>query len=395
MAVSYSADSAGLSSCLEAARVQQELRDHIATLGIETLSDFVNYVTADKYEEELVPVRDGCEKTRGNPVALARLRAAWRAGSAALRQLENRQASGQRLDDLDDPLPEPLVTELKAQWDKNYRLTLEAHLAPADSLVGRLYREFHRNCATVIAVAKVRSLLVSQKPRSERTLKLSDGARLELDHVDDVPVQSVVDYYWGLRVLANACALAGGYKVKSKVTAGTEVMMAPLDVNLDYADMALRRTMVARLPVSSQVAWLEGRDLSTRGKMVSLMRQGWPQGEALARAVQESHLEWSVAPPPGPQTPERGHAGGAKRARQPSPRTPRQQQSSRPPAPRGPLRQRTGTTLPGGIKLCKKWHDSRGCTDPCPDGSKHCCDIILPSGKICGGPHRRAQCTAI
>ena len=65
----------------------------------------------------------------------------------------------------------------------------------------------------------------------------------------EVTVSSILDYYWGLRILANANARAGNYSVKSKA-APVEVTMAPLSVNMDYADFALRATVDSGLHAS-------------------------------------------------------------------------------------------------------------------------------------------------
>ena len=63
-----------------------------------------------------------------------------------------------------------------------------------------------------------------------------------------------------------------------------------------------------------------------------------------------------------------------------------------PPAPkRRQVKQdshQTISMLKGGVRLCKPWNDGRGCSNmKCPQ--VHKCDVKLPSGKPCQGPHTR------
>ena len=294
ISVNTSASDEGLKSCLEGARVPEALITHLTeSVGLQTLRDFINFVTAGDYEKELKVVADGCEDMRDTPIPLARLRAAWRSGHAALKSIEQRASSADAATDFDQPLQDAAALEIQDAWDKRYHLTLEIRVSPADSLVARLYREFRRSAATVIPVSKCRSLFQANKPRVEKSVPLADQMRIEFGQQDEAPARTVIDYYWGLRTLANANAKAGNYTVKSKASSG-DVLMAPLSVNLDYADFALRSTVEVGLHASGGTSWLEQRDVSTRGKMVAYMRQGWPQGEALTRAVAESQVAWTV-----------------------------------------------------------------------------------------------------
>lgn len=402
ISVNASAGDEGLRSCLEGARVPEALITHLTTVvGLQSLRDFVNLVTTQGYEQELKVIADGCEDAKEKPVVLSRLRAAWRSGQAALRSIEQRAATADAATDFDQPLQDAAALEVQDAWDKRYHLTLEIRVSPSDGLVARLYREFRRNAATVIPVSKCRSLFQANKPKVEKSVALADQMRIEFGQQDEAPARTVIDYYWGLRTLANASAKAGNYPVKSKAAAG-EVTMAPLSVNLDYADFALRSTVEVGLHASGGIGWLELRDTTTRGKMVAYMRQGWPQGEALTRAVAESQVAWTV----------RGVVGGERdrrpdrsrgRSRTPPKRTRRLRErgrTTRSPDKNGAradvqlTKPQTGTTLPGGARICKPFADGRGCTKTerdCPNAARHVCDIITKRGKVCGLPHPRAQ----
>ena len=63
-------------------------------------------------------------------------------------------------------------------------------------------------------------MAAAQKPKHERLTSLG-GAKLQIDQEIEFDIHSVYDYYFGLRVLANAYALAGNYKVESRFAPGS------------------------------------------------------------------------------------------------------------------------------------------------------------------------------
>ncbi|CAE7300004.1 DNMT3A, partial [Symbiodinium necroappetens] len=267
-----------------------------STLGIETLSDFCNIVTVNGYESELdVVILSACEDTKAAPnkaLLLARLRAAWRAARASILKVEARQKTGQPVDDLDDPLDPATQESLLDAWRKRYNLELPVHMAPSDTLLGRVWREMQRGTVTVIGIDKVRSLFAANRPQKDRFLDLG-SAKLQLRPDEEArAAQSVAEYYQRLRVLCNAYTIAGTFKVDSKQTPGTKVFMAPLGVLLDYCDAVLRHATDS----NATIEWLKIRDEQCRARMVELARQQWPLGEAFFKACQEQELMWQQPP---------------------------------------------------------------------------------------------------
>ena len=59
------------------------------------------------------------------------------------------------------------------------------------------------------------------------------------------------------------------------------------------------------------LTWIARNDTATRGRMATLIRQGWAAGEALNEALRLTHLEWrspslhGVVPEPEPQIKKR------------------------------------------------------------------------------------------
>ena len=97
-----------------------------------------------------------------------------------------------------------------------YTIQLDIHLTPSDALIGRVYRETRRMVPSVIPVRKIKSLVAAQAPKVERSVAIGGEMRLEFQQDFDAPVASLIDYYWGLRILSVAYAICGTHQVDSK-----------------------------------------------------------------------------------------------------------------------------------------------------------------------------------
>ena len=362
-----------LKACLNNARVQADLvKALMEDIMLESLEDLVNYVNETKYEEEIQDLVFSVATFKDNKLAVARVRAAWRQAHTALKSLEARTQKGDAMDDL-KPLPQQTSEDLAKAWASKYSIVLDIRLTPSDTLVGRCWREFKRVTPSLISIRKVRSLFAAQLPKKERTVSLGQSTKLQLDVETDRALTSVVEYYFGLRILINAFVWAGNFLADSKTKAGEKVIFSPMAVNMTYCDECLRKATELHCDSGLQLSWLEERDLLTRGKMVALMKQGFPQGEALEQALLDTAVQWSVVP--------------TAHTKRPFPTNDQHQL---------PQKQKTVTKLASGDEICKKHNDNRGCRkDPakCPDGRKHVCDAARPDGRPCGNPkHTRKQC---
>ena len=362
-----------LKRCLTDSRVHATIQEHFTAdppggFGMQSLSDFVNFVKIAAYEEELEALVKKVTGFADSNIEVARMRAAWRVASSTIKATESKQATGTKHCDLDDPLDTYIADDLQTRWDARYPLLLHMMLCPSDSLVGRVYREIKRNTATVISMQKVKSLHMAQQPFESQSIPVGD-ATLETNKPVETPITGALDYYFRMRTLSYAYIKAGNFMVKSVAVVGKEVLYSPFTINLDYPDLAARFVATANLPYNFQVEWLRTKDEMTRSTMVGYMRQGWPQGEALSQALREHQMDWKQTTPP---------TTGTKR-----------------PAPESGKLAAVADTYQGK-EICKKRNDNRGCTaneKDCPMKKRHVCDIVLPGGKVCGATsHTRKDC---
>ena len=353
----------------------------VDALGATSSSDFVGLVAASGFEIELKTAILDHTPEKANILQLSRLRNAWTSARILVEKQASRRMVGAQ-DDTDDPLDETTHNSLTEGFKAVHQLVIGMTMFPSDSLLGRLYRENQRNSATLLAVRKVQSLYMTAMPEKKKETALAACITVTLGKEVE-PIRSVYKYYVGLRILGNGYAITGQHKVDSKISPGILVAYSPFDTNLDFADVCLRRAHEIGVSGVSQLSWLTQRDEHTRSKMVELMRQGWPQGEALTRALAETEITWTIPPVAVFQQ------GGQKRLQDD------QDDSAK---KRGREVKQGGTTVHhtgNGQVICKKFNDQRGCSGKekeCPEKRRHVCDAVKKDGMpYLSASHSRAN----
>ncbi|MDA8584411.1 hypothetical protein N9L68_09240 [bacterium] len=130
--------------------------------------------------------------------------------------------------------------------------------------MAQVYGEVWRGTATVIIdVRKCRAVIHACAPSERKRHRLGDGIQLAVGAADTDHIGSVIDYFWGLRILGYAYSTAGPEDVDSRVTVGSRVRNCPFDVNPDNADVALRECTTSR--ISGRLAMARARRGSDDG----------------------------------------------------------------------------------------------------------------------------------
>ena len=262
-----------------------------------------------------------------------------------------------------------------------YNVTFDPALDPADALRARVYREFRKGLVSVIPIRSVKSILSSSVPKTQETVQLATGLRVEFEKESFADVSSAVQYYFGLRTLMNAWAWAGCYTTKDHD--GTTKMMMTLSNATNYADEALRSCMEF---AGGSVSWLAKNDTLTRGKLASLVRRGYCVQSALEESLRQTHLEWRA---PSLQAVPQPAAGPDRKRAAPPVTEPEMPEPKRTRHLKGD-KHTTISMLKGGKRICKAYNDGRGCKGGC--GAEHVCDVKLPNGKPCAkSSHSRLQ----
>jgi hypothetical protein len=400
--VDVKAADGGLAQVLELTKVNQLLVDLIKEEGVTNLEEFASLWTKDGFEKEAQEFRDKVDSIKGKMVEASRLRIAIQVARGVLERPKNKEPAQGSEPDVEAPL-DPMVRESMAKaWTTRYHLHLTMWLDPADSLVNRLYREFRTNSVNLLEVTKFKSVYTDHNPTPEKKVTLAEGLVVTVAGKDQgEEVTDVVQYYFGLRVLANASAKAGNYEVESKVEKGAMVTFAPLDTNLNYADHALRMALKQHMSAWGRLKWLTERDLSTRSLMINYMRSGWSQGEALTIALKEEEGMWRSLVPletasavhhqkrqqggrDRSRSPRQGGKGGGKGGQQQKAKKQTIGKTQR--ASSGKGTRSYANMAPGNRTICRAFNDGNCKGEKCPYGNAHVCSVIH-NGKPCFAKH--------
>ena len=270
----------GLHSCFVAGNVRPEWeKEFVKQHNLETLEDFVYLVEAQDWEKSVGELVKAVSSLATNRIAIARFKASYEAGSQAIKNAAL-ASSKSGPDNMDEPLPEATFNQVQRDFQARYNVTFDPALDPADALRARVYREFRKGLVSVIPIRSVKSILSSSVPKTQETVQLATGLRVEFEKESFADVSSAVQYYFGLRTLMNAWAWAGCYTTKDHD--GATKMMMTLSCATNYADEALRSCMEF---AGGSVSWLAKNDTLTRGKLASLVRRGYCVQSALETAA--------------------------------------------------------------------------------------------------------------
>ena len=414
-AISTTDADGGLKSCLTHAEVHLKLQEHLTSevnegCGFKTLRDFATSFTEEDHVTELDLIWKAQEETKKMRAHRGRLISAWLAAHNAIKSLEaatpggaggNTHASEQI--DWEAPLDERDIEDMQKAWNTKYSLPIEAHVLPGQPLESRIFREFRRFALTVTRIEKMKSVLHERQPDKIVETAVTSRCKMVENLGTSFSPASVTDYYFGLRTLGNAWGRAGNYEVDSAVEKLTRVLMMPMHIGLDYADRCLRMTTTSGLPMDEQLDWLRRKDFLTRTLMANLIREKWPAGEALKKAITESAHDWTIVRNAEVIGPHESILTAAYKTDNPDISAPlphtRGGVSLRPRSRsrgngkgKGKEKHYAVGSLrilgPSG-KLCGAFNGRRGCTSSsakkCPQKGKHCCGYIVSEyGDICG-----------
>ena len=417
----------GLLSCFDICQVHPEIRQRLAVEeGIVTLRDLASSYTQEDHVVELDKVWQAVENAKAMRRERGRLHSAWKAARLAIDTIEAVTPGGPsgampaaEAQDWEAPLLHDEVEQMRVEWTKRYTITVEPRVFPGDPLTNRIYREFRRWATTTTEVGRMKSLLHERQPSRRQETHVSARSSFVENVAPDFAPTHVVDYYFGLRTLANAWGRAGNYEVDSKEREGQRVLMMPWAVGLDYADRALRVTMNSGLPLGELLPWMTRKDRVTRALMSGFVRERWPAGEALAKAIKDTTQDWAVVrggevrgphetltegdPALSLDRPRRMHEEdgfqSGRRQRLKTQREPTTGKGGKGGAARGAGGPQTRSKIgmqssqtSAGKKLCGAFNSKKGCKGTeknCPAWGLHICGYIIEeSGEIwCARKH--------
>ena len=378
--------SAELAGLYQDAGVAVPLAKWCEQTGILTVRNLSNFCdSADQVADRIVAAsglysNDPSDKAKQREFNMQTsfLKQAWKEADAQVAKHLKRISEGLPSETIDEPLSDTVRAQVNDNFFAKYSFDLDSHLRPADTLLGRVRREFEKQLPSFIPIAKVRSVHTHTRTEDPKKHKAGEGISLiiEAEYATPKPSMRYRAVLLRLEVLANAWGLAGCYTVQ-----GRTGLMCHWQDAVKY-HRAIRDRTETYLDTHSEesfVDYLISVEETFRGHVLDLVRYrdhacNW--GDALKLVLDKFATAWAEA----------SHILSAGRAS--NTRAPTVSASVVPVSDRvGKLCTCTENAM--SQRICKSYNDSRGCPKPCKKGGVHCCDIELTTGVCCGMAHPR------
>ena len=392
---------------LERNAVHTDVSLWLFSQGCTQVQHLANWVDRKTELKESILVKT---TKKDNVSQLACLKEAWREAEAQVNRGLRRAQEALPQEDLDSPLDSEEQRSVEQRFRALYSWpSLPARHVGSDVLLGRVNREFARRQPTQLPVARVKTLASTQRGAPSKSRRLSTGVALTFEGADEEEEACVLGVYGFLtllRVLCTTRAVAGSYDADQ--ADGTKAKFCHWHEAVEYEN-AFAEKAHEELSLHTGgcvVAWVSLMEEEVRARAIELTR-GPSQalwGKALLTFLKEMASKWGerrhllvprrvpAAPPnnfgfgtyanPGPDDPPRpewiakgllkGLLKGKGKGRV---------KGKAPGAERSGWR--TCTNTAAGVLICKRFNDTRGCAQACPNGSAHCCDVEMRSGAPC------------
>ena len=328
---------------------------------------------------------------KDNVGQLARLKQAWKEANGINQTRLKRLGQGLAEDLLDEPLDSETRKSKYSIFQGFYQWTLKSRDMVCDSLFGRIVREFVTHQPSLFAVLRTRSLATSQRSTPAKKHKIAESVQLSVGSADD-DMHMLEDqgklrtYFSCFRTLGTGWAVAGCFDVHYD---GEQVKICHWQQVCTYISHFEDKAWHAidKYPEEIVLQYVLETEEKIRATAIEKCRNdGMPWGHALLYAWKEEAEVWTDAK----------DLLCATRVSQLLPRGSESSKwaPSRVDATPAKIKPATGTVLPSGKELCKRWNDARGCSGggKCERGKVHACDVMLLTGAICASTsHNRAQ----
>ena len=193
--------------------VDQKIADYLKEKKVVTIANFANFVDDKKELRREVLDHTHFKDDLG---MLAKLKQAWREAEAQTERAITRSASGLDLENIDDPLPDPVFKEVKLAFVKHYSWgDMDSRRVGSDSYHGRCRREFERRLPSMFPVLRVRSLAHSSREAPSKRVRLNDDTYLDTrlnDPENAAGPPCLMTWFSGLDVMTNTWGIVGCFE---------------------------------------------------------------------------------------------------------------------------------------------------------------------------------------
>ena len=393
-----------LRTLLKTNGLQDDVIKHIESLTCTSLSLFAVWLTnADQIADRLM--KDTAWSA--NHGVHARLAMAWGEAKAEHDRNTKRKSEGISPANVDEPLREDVQETMIASFRTTYGLKdMLAFLMAADSIFGRIRREFEAHTPSMMNIMKVRTQADTRGGGAKKH-KVSETVTMVTDALEeDTPgAASLWNFTELFRVLVTAWAICGNFDAQWAPSGEAKhaVRYAHLSDVTEYLYEFLGKVADLKRTYTdySIMLYLEAVEKKVRAKAISLARgqDKMPWGLALLRALIASASAWSseerlLQERNQKKTPQsfqnQGNKGGGRQHTS----TPgllaitdgNQWRSFGKDKHKGQHTKGNGKDKSNPF-LCKFFNGAGGCRSGASCRAKHACNATLQNGQLCMQKH--------
>ena len=348
-------------------------------LAAKTLDDLLCACNGDGIDSLI----DAAEP-KNKLLAVSRLRQAWRSLKRARDSDGVIKRSGFDTNDLDDLLEASVLDDIEARHRVRYKMTWPPDIAPADTLISRIFRELEKRTLSVQQVFKVRTQAHQQRDVRKRT-RVAEGLGMVRASVDRDSAPTLHNYMANRLTLLIAYSKAGSKPradaptAEPKTVDSTKVVECPLDLLMRYYCRV--QDGAHALQYHMAVGWIQRKDEAERTVWVDRFRNSTDSlGEIIRHTLQTREAMWELPTLEVrlTKTPGGGKAEGKGKLVPGA--------ASKAPLVK-PTPKKRAEALRDGTRLCRGFNQGK-CTLSAKDCNySHQCSIVKPSGVACGGHH--------
>ena len=329
----------------------------------------------------------------------------WREADCAETLRMQRKAQGIAEDDLEDPLPKPIVDGLLGKHSKRYGYELTFVELLCEPLLGRIKREIDRNLHSLIIIEKVRNAKENSRTAAGKRIKMPGDVTVTVGTAG-LPKGPRTVYGTSIYVQLLEILFLGGYSV-----VGNFIDSKPSEVYAPMQDLREYFVMVRSKASPLTGPWpklesVRSADEGTRALWAEKMRKGRTMGQAIRESEPKAAALWlfacendaSQARDDAELDDERDDRDAAKRGggAKPFSRDQRDFKRGRDDGGNGSGGYGSGGSevcreTRTGKQICESWNVGK-CSSKCPKNFAHVCNAMLPSGDACGSnSHQRIE----
>ena len=315
-----------------------------------------------------------------------------------------RSAQGMQDQPLDEPLPAEQHRSIINTAVVLYRWNgLDSRCYVCDSQLAKFRREFVAWQPSMVSLAKLRSLAMSQKNPTAKKLKMTGDISIQLGNaVEDAwNTMDIISWPENFALAVRSWAIAGCYDVPEQAESAKNIKMCEFFQADAYRfEFTCKiRELRERFSDASIIRGLSMCEEAFRAKAIDLCRseQKIPWGLALWKSLNENVQIWSIMREALQHKSQGGFGGGggggssqrnSSRQNSPAPRTKGggPKGGGKGGKPKGGGKGKDGikfaTNASGQTPYCRKFNDKTCNSSDCR--FLHVCNALLKSGQACG-----------